>query len=370
MNFTSVYHIHDWDQIKIEIYSKKDTDVETALHKNKCELEDFKALVSPAAEPYLEQMAQLSHQLTLKRFGRTIQMYNPLYLSNECSNSCTYCGFNVTNKIKRVTLSDEEIVNEAKALKAFGYEHILLVTGESLLNAGFEYLKNALKLVKPYFALVSMEVQPLEEHEYAELISLGLHTVYIYQETYNKAGYSDYHPMGKKSDFEYRLETPDRLGKAGIYKIGIGSLLGLEDWRADSYMTALHLKYLEKEYWKAKYSVSFPRLRPATGIIEPKVVMTDKELVQLICAYRILDEETELSISTRENEKFRNHIIKLGITSMSAGSSTSPGGYSSGNNELEQFHIADGRTPRQVEEMLKKNGYDAVWKDWDHSFQH
>lgn len=369
MNFTTTYTNYNWETIQNEIYAKTSTDVEIALHKNKRDLEDFKALIAPVAIPYLEQMAQISRNLTLKRFGRTVQMYNPLYLSNECNNCCTYCGFNHTNDIKRIILTDEEIIKEAEILKSYGFEHILLVTGESPKKAGFEYLRNALKLVKPYFSLVSMEVQPLEVKEYAELVSLGLNTVYIYQETYNSYNYKDYHPRGKKSDFNYRLETPDRLGQAGIYKIGLGILLGLEDWRTDSFYTAMHLKYLEKKFWKAKYSISFPRLRPATGIIEPKVIISDKEMVQLICAYRILDEEVELSISTRESEKFRDNIIKMGVTAMSAGARTNPGGYAGINNSLEQFHVADERSPLEIVEMIRKQGYEVVWKDWDHSMQ-
>lgn len=369
MTFTNSYNAYNWDNIQAEIYAKTCKDVEIALQKNKRDLEDFKALISPAALPYLEQMAQISRTLTLKRFGRTIQMFNPLYLSNECNNGCTYCGFNHKNNIKRIILNDEEIIKETKILKSYGFEHILLVTGESPKKAGFEYLKNALNLVKPYCSLVSMEVQPLDTHEYAELVALGLNTVYIYQETYNNKNYKNYHPRGKKSDFNYRLETPDRLGHAGIYKIGLGVLLGLENWRTDSFFTALHLKYLEQTYWQSKYSISFPRLRPATGIIEPKIIVSDKEMVQLICAYRLLDEEVELSISTRESEKFRNNIIKMGVTSMSAGARTNPGGYANKNNSLEQFHVADERSPKEIAEMVHEQGYEVVWKDWDQNMQ-
>lgn len=365
MTFNKTFDQYNWEDVKNSIYSKTSMDVEQALHKKqKRDIEDFKSFISPAALPYLEEMAQLSHQLTQKRFGKTIQMYIPLYLSNECQNICTYCGFSLENKIKRIILSDEQILGEVKILKSYGYDHILLVTGEDTKRVGLEYLKNAIRLVQPFFSHISIEVQPLMENEYKELIALGLNTVLVYQETYHQEEYKKYHPKGKKSNFNYRLETPDRLGKAGIYKIGLGTLIGLEDWRVESFYTALHLNYLEKKYWKTKYSISFPRLRPAEGIEDAKVMMNDKELVQLICAFRLFDGEVELSMSTRENEIFRNHIVPLGVTSMSAGSKTNPGGYTD-SESLEQFEVSDERSPAEIEKLINSHGYEAVWKDWD-----
>jgi len=363
--FKDVFNQHSWEDVKQSIYAKTIGDVERALGKTKRDLEDFKALISPAAAAYLEEMAMLSHQIAQKRFGKVIQMFVPMYLSNECQNICTYCGFSVDNKVKRVTLTDQQILDEVKVIKSYGYDHILLVTGEATKTVGVDYIKNAINVIRPNFSHIAIEVQPLDQEEYESLIPAGLNTVLVYQETYHEENYKFHHPKGKKSNFEYRLETPDRLGKAGIHKIGLGVLIGLEDWRTDSFFNALHLNYLEKKYWQTKYSVSFPRLRPYTGNLEPKVNMSDKELVQLICAYRIFNEEVELSISTRESEKFRNNIIKLGITSMSAGSKTDPGGYASGMQALEQFEISDERTPAEVAEMIKTQGYEAVWKDWD-----
>jgi 2-iminoacetate synthase len=228
-----------------------------------------------------------------------------------------------------------------------------------------DYLTKVLKLIRPYFSNISMEIQPLKQEEYEQLIEYGLNTVYIYQETYHKEHYHKYHIKGKKSNFNYRLETPDRLGKANIHKIGMGILLGLEDWRTDSFFTALHLHYLEKAYWKTKYSISFPRLRPAEGRFKPEITISDRELVQLICAYRLYNEEAELSLSTRENEHFRDNVVQLGITNMSAGSKTYPGGYSVNKYTLEQFEISDERSPEEVASMIKRNGYEVVWKDWD-----
>lgn len=359
----------DWDETKSSIYGKSTLDVEGALRKPKRDLEDFKALISPAAAPYLEQMAALSQQLTQERFGKTIQMYIPMYLSNECQNICTYCGFSLDVKIDRKTLTDEEILAEVKIIKSMGYDHILIVTGEANKTVGVEYFLNAIELIKPYFSNIAMEVQPLDQEDYEKLIAAGLNTVLVYQETYHKDDYKIHHPKGKKSNFDYRVDTHDRLGKAGIHKMGLGVLFGLEDWRTDTFYCASHLDYLERTYWKTKYSISFPRLRPCAGGINLKSVMTDRELVQLICAYRIFNQEVELSMSTRESESFRNNIIKLGVTSISADSKTDPGGYANPEVNLEQFEIDDKRSTDSFIEVIKKQGYEPVFKDWDLSLQ-
>lgn len=366
--FTKLFDTYNWEETSKSIYAKTSADVELALSHSKRTLEDFKALISPAAAPYLEQMARLSQQLTRKRFGNVIQLYVPLYLSNECNNICTYCGFSFDNKVKRKTLSPMEIMQEVAVLKAMNYDHVLLVTGEANQSVHTDYFKKVLELIRPHFANISMEVQPLDVADYQELSPYGLHTVLVYQETYHRADYKKHHPKGKKSNFEYRLETPDRLGEAGIHKMGLGVLIGLEDWRTDSFFTALHLSYLEKKYWRSKYSLSFPRLRPFSGGLEPKVEMNDRELVQLICAYRLFNEELELSISTRETEIFRDHIVNFGITAMSAGSKTNPGGYAVAPESLEQFEISDERSPEIIAGMLRQKGYEPVWKDWEKYF--
>ncbi|WP_029286154.1 2-iminoacetate synthase ThiH [Pedobacter sp. R20-19] len=364
-SFNDLFETYNWNETKASIYAKTAADVEHALCATKRTLEDFKALISPAAEPYLEQMAKISQQLTQKRFGKVLQMYVPLYLSNECSNICTYCGFSYDNKVRRKTLSPMEIMQEVAAIKEMGYEHVLLVTGEDNVNVHTDYFKKVLKLIRPHFAHVSMEIQPMDQKDYEQLIPFGLNTILVYQETYHQEDYKKHHPKGKKSNFKYRVETPDRLGKAKIHKMGLGVLIGLEDWRTDCFFTALHLHYLEKKYWQSKYSLSFPRLRPYSGGLEPKVEMSDRELVQLICAYRLFNEEVELSISTRESPAFRNNIIKLGITSISAGSKTNPGGYTVAPESLEQFEISDERSPAEISTMIAAQGYEAVWKDWD-----
>ena len=357
---------YSWLEVKELIASTSKNEVINYLNINNPTIKDFAALLSPEAHNYLPEMMEKSQYLTQKRFGKTVQMYIPLYLSNECNNICTYCGFSFNNKIKRTTLNDTQIIKELEVIQKDQFQHILLVTGESQTLVGVEYLKNAIELVKNSFDNISIEVQPLEQQEYAYLIESGLNSVLVYQETYHRDEYKKHHPKGKKSNFEYRLDTPDRLGKAGIHKIGLGVLLGLEEWRVDSFFCGLHLDYLEKKYWKTKYSISFPRLRPASGVTADHLYMSDKELIQLICAYRIFKENTELSISTRESELLRNHIFKYGVTAMSAGSKTNPGGYSSTPEALEQFEIDDCRTPTEIEEMIKNQGYEPIWKDWEH----
>ncbi|PKH01635.1 2-iminoacetate synthase ThiH [Psychromonas sp. MB-3u-54] len=368
MSFSEQIKNYQWDDIRLSIYGKSTHDVQRALFKERLDLEDFKALISPAAEPFLEQMAQKSQQLTEQRFGKTQQFFIPLYLSNMCSNICTYCGFSMHNAIRRKTLDMQEIENECLAIKKMGFAHILLVTGESERKVGVEYFKQALPIIKKHFSHITIEIQPLDQHEYEELIEFGVDAVLVYQETYNPVTYAEHHLKGKKSDFKYRLDTQDRLGKAGMLKMGLGSLIGLEEWRTDCFYVAAHLNYLEKKYWQSRYTISFPRLRPCAGGMEIKSVMDDKELVQLICAYRLFSPEVELSLSTRESEHFRNHVLPLGITSLSAGSSTQPGGYAETSEKaLEQFEISDDRSPAKMAKLVKSKGFEVVWKDWDHS---
>lgn len=364
MTFYDIASGFDWNKIGEEILSKTSSDVEQALSKEKPGIEDLKALVSPAAEPFLETMARMSREATQKRFGKTIQFYIPLYLSNECLNHCIYCGFNHNNDIHRIILTDEQIMEEVSQIKKMGFEHILLLTGESPRHAGVDYIEHAIELVKPYFKQVTLEVQPLSTEDYQRLQQAGLYGVYIYQETYNPDRYLHYHPAGIKKDYRWRLETPDRLGQAGIHKIGLGALLGLEDWRIESIYLAEHLRYLEKHYWKSKYSISFPRMRPHEGSFQPQFDVTDKQFAQMIWAFRIFDNDIEMSLTTRESKTFRDNMVSLGITSMSAGSKTEPGGYTS-KEELEQFSVNDNRSPEEMLEMISQKGYEVVWKDWN-----
>ena len=366
--FSEIADTYGWDRIGEEINAKTKKDVEQALHAEVLQIEDFKALVSPAAADYLEIMAIKSRIATQKRFGKTIQFYIPLYLSNECINHCIYCGFNHTNNINRIVLNDHEIMAEVNVIKAMGYEHLLLLTGESPKHAGVDYIEHAMQLVRPYFKQLSLEVQPMSVEDYKRLIDVGLHAVYIYQETYNKAHYSLYHPAGMKKDYTWRINTPDRLGKAGVHKIGLGVLLGLENWRIEAVFMAMHLRYLEKNYWRTKYSIAFPRIRPHVGGFAPENIMGDKEFAQMIWAFRIFDNDLEMSLTTRENQQFRDNMVGLGITAMSAGSKTDPGGYALSVTELEQFVTNDNRNPQEMMKMIQDKGYEVVWKDWDTCF--
>jgi 2-iminoacetate synthase len=356
-----------WEQTTRDIYEKTDADVRRALAKKSLDVEDFKALISPAATPYLEVMAQLSRKYTLERFGKTISMFIPLYITNSCTNSCIYCGFNHNNPMKRTILTEEEMINEYKAIKKLApFENLLLVTGENPAKAGVDYIERALLLARPYFSNLQIEVMPLKSEEYEQLTHAGLNGVICFQETYNRANYNLYHPRGMKSKFEWRVNGFDRMGQAGVHKIGMGVLIGLEEWRTDVTMMAYHLRYLQKHYWKTKYSVNFPRMRPSeNGGFQPNVVMSDRELAQLTFAMRIFDHDVDISYSTRECAELRDQMATLGVTTMSAESKTEPGGYFSYPQTLEQFHVSDERKAVEVDAALRALGRIPVYKDWD-----
>ena len=367
--FSDELEKYSWEDITACIASKRNRDVEIALGKEHLQLDDFMALVSPAAAPYIEHMAALSRLYTQERFGKTIQMYVPLYITNSCTNHCVYCGFNHNNPIARIILTEKEIENECRAIRQMGpFENLLIVTGENPRDAGADHLERALQIARPYFSNLSIEVMPLKSEDYYRLTQSGLNGVVCFQETYHKDRYKVYHPKGMKSIFEWRVNGFDRMGQAGVHKIGMGVLIGLEDWRTDVTMMAIHLQYLRKHYWQTRYSVNFPRMRPSEGHFQPNVIMTDKELAQLIFAFRIFDHDVDISVSTRENAKFRDHIATLGATSISAGSKTDPGGYATYPQALEQFSVSDERTPAEVEQAVKAMGYEVVWKDWDKIF--
>ncbi|HIT82017.1 MAG TPA: 2-iminoacetate synthase ThiH [Candidatus Caccoplasma merdavium] len=367
--FSEELEKYSWDEITKQIYAKTEADVARALTQEHLQIEDFMALISPAAEHYLEEMAVRSRMYTQQRFGKTISMYIPMYITNSCTNFCVYCGFNHNNPINRIILTDEEIVEECKAIRRLGpFENLLIVTGENPHLAGVDYLENALRLARPYFSNLTIEVMPLKSEDYYRLTQSGLNGVVCFQETYHRERYKVYHPKGMKSNFEWRVNGFDRMGQAGVHKIGMGVLIGLEEWRTDITFMAIHLQYLRKKYWKTRYSVNFPRLRPSEGHFQPNVVMSDRQLAQTIFAFRLFDHDVDISVSTRENPQFRDHIATLGATSLSAGSKTEPGGYFTHPQALEQFVVSDDRTPAEVEQAVKKAGYEVVWKDWDRIF--
>ncbi|MFC3393569.1 2-iminoacetate synthase ThiH [Brenneria rubrifaciens] len=365
-DFQHIWEQLDWDDLTLRINSKTSREVERALSAQRLTREDFMALLSPAAGRYLEPLAQRAQQLTRQRFGNTVSFYVPLYLSNLCSNDCTYCGFSMSNRIKRKTLDEAEILRECAAIKEMGFDHLLLVTGEHQRKVGMDYFRRVFPLIRPHFSSLMIEVQPLSQESYAELKTLGLDGVMVYQETYHPATYQLHHLKGQKQDFHWRLATPDRLGRAGIDKIGLGALIGLSNsWRTDCYMVAEHLLHLQQTYWQSRYSISFPRLRPCAGGIEPSSLMDEAQLMQVICAFRLLSPDIELSLSTRESPFFRDHAIPIAINNVSAFSKTQPGGYADDHSELEQFSPHDSRRPEEVAQAIIRAGLQPVWKDWD-----
>lgn len=372
--FADIIGQYDWDETIRNIEATTDEDVVRVLAKSRrntkqLDINDFMVLISEAADRHIEEMAHLSMMFTQERFGKTISMYIPMYVSNACTNKCVYCGFNHDNPFERTTLTMNQIKAECEAIKRLApFDNILLVSGEYPALCGVEYLENALKICRPYFNNMTIEVQPMRTEYYRRLVDSGLNGVVCFQETYHREAYKKYHPQGMKSIYEWRLNGFDRMGQAGVHKIGMGVLIGLEDWRADVTMMSRHLRYLQKKYWRTRYSINFPRMRPSESGYQPKVVMTDKQLAKLTFAFRLFDHDVDISYSTREYPSFRDNMMRLGVTSMSAGSRTEPGGYVSTPEALEQFEVSDDRTPQEVAQTIKNYGYDVVWKDWDAIF--
>lgn len=372
--FADIIDQWDWQETINDIEAATTADVDRVLAKaerNAVALspDDFMVLISDAADSRLERMAALSRRFTLERFGRTISMYIPMYVSNACTNKCVYCGFNHDNPFARTTLTLDQVKAECEAIKRLApFDNILIVSGEYPSLCGVDYLEQILGVCRPYFNNMTIEVQPMKTEYYSRLTHAGLNGVVCFQETYHREAYRRYHPRGMKSHFDWRLNGFDRMGQAGVHKIGMGVLIGLEDWRADVAMMARHLRYLQKKYWRTRYSVNFPRMRPSESGYQPNVVMSDRELARLTFAFRIFDHDIDISYSTRETPQFRDNMMTLGVTSMSAGSQTEPGGYVSTPDALEQFEVSDSRTPAKVAEAIRARGYEPVWKDWDAIF--
>jgi 2-iminoacetate synthase len=366
-----------------------------SLAKTKLSIADFAQLISPPAGELLETMGRRSHTMTQQRFGKTIRLFAPLYLSNECINNCKYCGFSRDNAILRVTLSVDEVMREARALAEQGFRNILLVAGEHPKFVSNGYLADCVAALHAEWPGISLEVGPMEADEYRPLTAAGADGLVVYQETYDRAIYDDMHTAGPKKNFDWRMETPERAYAAGFRRLGIGALFGLADWRYEALCVAAHADYLLRNCWKAQVTISLPRLRPCAGEFQPLTHMTDRELAQLICAFRLMFPDVGLVLSTREPAKLRDGLIPLGITLMSAGSHTEPGGYTgagkekihhtergrivelaSGSSEWAttnghvtnatgQFEIADVRSAQEVATLIRQLGYEPVWKDWD-----
>ena len=371
--FADVIERYSWEGTTDAIASATLADARRVLARAKVGVtlspDEFAILISPAAAPLLEEMAQLSQQITRRRFGLTMSMYIPMYVSNACTNKCVYCGFNHDNKFERTTLSLDDVRQECEAIKELGpFENLLVVSGEYPALCGVDYLEQVLRVARPMFANLTLEVQPLKTEQYKQLVGAGLNGVVCFQETYHREAYKKYHPRGMKSHYAWRLNGFDRMGQAGVHKIGLGVLIGLEDWRTNLTMLARHLRYLQKKYWRTRYAVNFPRMRPSESGYQPNVVMTDRELAQLTFAFRIFDHDIDISWSTRESPALRDNMAPLGVTSMSAGSQTEPGGYRVSPQALEQFEVSDSRTPAEVTAAIRAHGLEPVWKDWDKIF--
>lgn len=341
--------------------------IEQALAGEDVSAEQFAALLSLFAEDYLEKMAQYAHQLTLKYFGKVIQLYTPMYLSNYCDNQCVYCGFNLQNKIERKKLELEEVEREAKFIQATGLKHILVLTGESRTQSPVSYIKESIKILKKYFSSIAVEIYPLTEEEYVQLVEEGVDGLTIYQETYDENVYSEIHPSGPKSNYKFRLDAPERGASAGMRSVSIGVLLGLTDWRKDVFSLGLHAKYLQDRFPDVEIGVSLPRIRKQVSNFQAGFNVRDKDIVQIILALRIFIPRLSISLSTRENALFRENLLPLGITRMSAGSSTYVGGHTQDTaGHFGQFEICDKRSVEEMKSMLEEKGYQPVFKDWMH----
>ena len=363
------------------------------LGKAELSLNDFAHLISPAAAELLEPLSRRSQQITRQRFGKVIRLFAPLYLSNECVNACQYCGFSRGNPILRVTLTPEEVQREARALLGQGFRNILLVSGEHPKFVSADYMARCVSLLHEEVPSLSLEIAPMETAEYRPLVQAGAEGLVVYQETYDRAVYGAMHTAGPKRNFDWRLETPERAYAAGFRRLGISPLYGLGDWRLEAISVAAHAAWLLRNCWKAQLTISLPRLRPCAGEFQPLTHLSDRELVQLVCAFRLMFPDVGLVLSTREPAKLRNGLIPLGITLISAGSHTEPGGYTGAGkdtlhhtehgrivelgaseyatpdqrpaNATSQFQIADDRSPREVADLIRQLGYEPVWKDWD-----
>ena len=339
-------------------------DVERALTSSHLDFDGFLALLSPAAESYLEPMAQRAHSLTVQHFGKVILLYTPLYLANYCTNFCLYCGFAAQNRIRRDRLTIVEVRGEARLINASGLRHILILTGESRKMSSVEYIWQCVEVLRPYFLSISIEVYPVETEEYTQLVGAGVDGLTLYQETYDRGLYVFLHPKGPKRDYRYRLEAPERACDAGIRSVNIGALLGLADWRLDAFLTGLHADYLQHLYPEVEVNVSLPRLRPHEGAFQPEHDVTNREFVQILLAMRIFLPRVGITISTRERPGFRDHLIPLGVTKMSAGSCTEVGGRSHRKAGTGQFEISDQRDVPTVKKAIESRGYKAIFKDW------
>ena len=356
--------IAEMNSYDADIYTAKD--VKEALAAETCSVDNFKALLSPAALPFLEEIAQKAQKETRKHFGNSVAIFTPLYIANYCENYCVYCGFNCHNKIKRAQLNAEEIEKEMQAIAETGLEEVLILTGESPNKSSVEYIGEACKIAKKYFKLIGLEVYPMDSKDYAYLHECGADFVTVFQETYNSDKYKTLHLGGRKRIFPYRLNAQERAIMGGMRGVGFAALLGLDDFRKDALATGMHAYLLQKKYPHAEIAFSCPRLRPIINNdkINPKDVH-EPQLLQIICAYRIFMPFASITISTRECERFRDNIIQIAATKISAGVNVGIGGHSQEEERGdEQFEISDGRSVDEIYQMIEDNGMQPVMTDY------
>ncbi|HLY83019.1 MAG TPA: 2-iminoacetate synthase ThiH [Acidimicrobiales bacterium] len=350
--------------LRASIDRATDADVDRAVNARRRDLADFAALLSAPAAERLEELAQLASRTTVRRFGRTVRLYAPLYLSNECVSVCTYCGFSAGNEIARRTLSVAEVGAEGAELRRRGLRHVLLVAGEHARIVSKDYLVDCVAALAPTIPSISVEVQVWDTVTYRRLVAAGCEGLTVFQEAYDPVTYREVHLKGKKRNYLWRLAAPDRGAEAGMRKLGIGALLGLHpDWRAEAIALAAHARALNRRWWRCEVTVALPRLRPAAGGYQPDSPLADRDFVQLLCALRIVMPDVGINLSTRETPAFRDAVLGLGVTTMSAGSHTEPGGYAEPSEAEPQFEIADTRSPAEVAAVLRTAGYDPVWMD-------
>lgn len=341
-----------------------DAGVRRALGKKTLSGKDYLALLSPAAEPYLEQMAQKAHRLTVAQFGRSMVLFTPMYLSNFCTNRCLYCGFNQSNNIARRRLTLEQVEAESRTIAEMGIRHILILTGDAPSIAGVDYVEECCHVLRRTFPAIGIEIFAVSEEAYGRLIRAGVDSLTLYQETYNESLYSHLHPQGPKRDYRFRLDAPERACRAGMRAVGIGALLGLDDWRRDAFFTGLHASYLQDRYPETEIGVSLPRMRPHVGGYPPASIVEDRHVVQIMTAMRLFMPRVGITISTRESARFRDRLLPLGVTRMSAGSCTAVGGRIDTEESVGQFDISDERSVPEMAAMLRRAGWQPVYKDW------
>ncbi len=363
MSFYKIYSKWKEKDFKKLLGKITEKDVEKAIDKNRLDEKDYLALLSPIAKNYLEEMAQKAHRLTVQNFGKVIYLYAPLYLANYCDNECSYCGFNTENQVKRKKLNLQEVKQEGKAVLNKGIKHILLLTGCSRAKTPVSYIQDCVKTLKDDFASISIEVYTLRQKEYQTLIDSGVTGLTIYQEVYDEQVYNQVHLKGPKTNYKFRLNAPERGCKAGMRKVNIGPLLGLTDWRREVFFAGLHAQYLQNKYLETKITLSVPRLQPHPGVFEKKDMVSDRAMVQAILAYRLFLPRTGINLSTRESAELRDNLLPLGITKISAESSTVVGGYNSREGN-EQFAIDDNRKVSEIKQILLNKGYQPVFKNW------